>query len=85
MKALIFSLILTSLGLYPETGKVIEVNHKTDIVSVEIPNGYVYGFYGAEDWKVGDYASLLMSNNRTEVVTDDIVVDAEFSRIEALD
>ena len=84
MKALIFSLIFASIGLYPETGKVIEVNHMTDIVSVEIPNGYIYDFYGAEDWEVGDYASLLMDNNGTAMVTDDMVVDAEFSRIDAL-
>lgn len=81
-----FLLILTlAFGLYPEAGKVIDVCPEKDIVLVTTSTGNLYEFYGAEDWETDDYCMLLMHNNKTDTVKDDMVIDAEYVCIEALD
>lgn len=44
-----------------------------DLVACEDNSGNLWEFYGAEGWEIGDNASLLMSDNATQSVYDDII------------
>lgn len=64
---------------YAKTARVVEVNRATDEVSVEDSVGFLWTFYGCEDWEVGDCASLLMTNNGTLTIFDDEICGAQFN------
>ena len=65
-------------NLYPLSTVVTEINIKDDSVTVEDPNGNLWDFYGIEDWEVGDGCSLLMDNNGTENIEDDIIISTQY-------
>lgn len=77
-------LILTAIALtasadvYPMTAKVVEVNYDEDIVTVETFTGFLFSFEGCEDWAEGDCASLIMDDNGTEKILDDMIVMAQY-------
>lgn len=65
-------------NLYPLCGVVTEVDHKADTVKVTDGAGLDWVFNGAEDWFEGDFAALLMDDNRTPEVFDDKILDVKF-------
>ena len=65
--------------IYPETAIVTETNQETDIVTVETMNGNRFEFYGVEDYTTGDIVSMIMNSNKTEAVTDDIILSVKYS------
>lgn len=60
--------------IYPDTFLVTNVN--ADIVYAVDCNGNEWVWYGAEDFNKGDYAAVLMFNNQTETIFDDVVLTA---------
>lgn len=66
-------------NLYPATMKVIDIDESDDLVTVETATGFTYGFYGAQDLYNNDLVSLIMDDNGTEVITDDKIVDVQYS------
>lgn len=65
-------------NMYPLSTIVTEINIKDDSITVEDSNGNLWDFYGVEDWKVGDGCSLLMDNNGTENIEDDIIISTQY-------
>lgn len=59
---------------YPMSTTVREVDRKKDIVTVENNNGEQFQFTGVEDWQLGDICSLMLDNNGTENIYDDIII-----------
>ena len=85
MKKLIaLTLVLTALcgvasaELYPETARVVELNYDEDIVTVETFNGFLFSFYGCEDYCEGDGVALIMDDNGTEKVYDDCIIMVQY-------
>lgn len=84
LTAIALILILTAIALtasadvYPMTAKVVEVNYDEDIVTVETFTGFLFSFEGCEDWAEGDCASLIMDDNGTEKILDDVIVMAQY-------
>lgn len=80
--ALILILILTALtasaDVYPMTAKVISVDYAEDVVLVQDYNGFIFAFEGCEDWFEGDGASMVMDDNGTEDITDDVILMAHY-------
>ena len=78
-------LILTTIALtagaeiYPQTAKVITVDYDTDTVTVETFMGFTYAFSECEDWMEGDGVALLMDDNDTDEVADDLVLMAHYT------
>ena len=69
-------------SVYPLTAQVVEVNQENDLVACVDGAGNVWEFYGAEDWQMGDFASLLMDDNGTpETIYDDIITMAQYAGI----
>lgn len=63
---------------YALTTCVVELDKKNDVVTVEDSAGNRWKFFGVEDWKVNDCASLLMWDNGTESIFDDEVHGARY-------
>lgn len=65
-------------NIYLSEGTVICVNSDLDKVTVIDCDGEVYQFYGSEDWLVNDKCILLMDNNGTEDIKDDIIISTKY-------
>ena len=64
--------------LYAETGIIVETDAKQDLVTVECVNGNLFSFYGIEDYEEGDLVGMLMSNNGTGTVYDDVILSTNY-------
>ena len=61
-------------NIYLSEGTVICVNSDLNKVTVIDCDGEAYQFYGSEDWLVNDKCILLMDDNGTEDIKDDIYI-----------
>lgn len=64
--------------LYPLTTTVTQINN--DTVTVEDSNGNLWSFDGAEDWEVGDGCALIMDDNSTSEIVDDVIISAKYQQ-----
>lgn len=65
--------------VYPLTMKVVEVDTEADLVTAETYLGFMYAFYGVDDWQVGDCCSCIMFDNYTPEIMDDEIVQVAYS------
>ena len=72
--AVIMSLFMGSF--YPTCGVVTHVT-TDDIVTVRVYSGDEFAFYG-DDYEIGDAVAMLMHDNGTDLVFDDMVVAAQY-------
>ena len=61
--------VFTACGCYwyrPQTVDmmVFDLDRENDEVVCEDEQGNLWGFYGVEDWEIGDYAHITMRGNR---------------------
>lgn len=78
--AVVSAITLFKMGfLYPTTMQVINLDYKNDIVTVETATGFTYEFYGCEDYYINDLVSMVMFNNGTDNITDDIIISTRYS------
>ena len=75
---MMFSATFTTDHIYPLTTIVTEINPEIDVVSITDNNGFVWQFYGVEDWEEGDICSVIMNDNGTENIFDDIIVTTRY-------
>lgn len=62
--------------LYPLSTTVTEIEN--DTVTVEDTNGNLWSFDGAEDWEVGDTCALIMDDNSTKDIRDDVIISTRY-------
>ena len=70
---------------YAMTAIVSDLDYAGDTVTVENATGFTWCFSGTEDWDIGDVASLVMDDNGTEIIMDDLVVSVRYSGYVAAD
>lgn len=72
---------LCGAGLvYPATMQVTDIDYCRDVVTLETATGYIYQFYGAEDYCNGDLLSCVMFDTDADNdITNDIIVCHRFS------
>jgi len=73
-------LLMAVLGLgtiYPDT--LVVTNTQNNVITMETSNGFVYQVFGVEDIMDGDVLSVLFYDNGTDIITDDIVIDFNYS------
>lgn len=81
----IVAALITATGLiangflYPDTMIITEIDEEEDHVTMECANGNQFQMYGVEDYFIGDLVSCIMYNNGTDVVYDDVILDAEYA------
>lgn len=64
--------------LYPLTTIITAVDAENDVVECQDCNGNVWEFTGCDDWQVEDVASLIVFNNKTDDITDDEIIMANY-------
>lgn len=65
--------------LYPTIMQVTDLDYKRDIVEVTTSTGFVYEFYGTEDYYINDLVAVVMFNNGTpNTITDDAIIAARY-------
>ena len=69
----------STTDFYPLTAKVTALDKENDIVYCVDGSGFLWSFFGCEDWEVNDLASLLMNGNGTEIIYDDEIVKTHYS------
>lgn len=62
---------------YPLTTIVVELDKANDIVVCEDFNGNLWEFYETDDWFVGDICSIIMNDNGTDDIRDDVIIYCE--------
>lgn len=64
--------------LYPAAGTVRRVYKDNNVISVKLKNGVIFEFYAedAAEWHKGDLCAMIIDNNGTKTIYDDMVIDA---------
>lgn len=62
--------------LYPLSTTVTEIEN--DTVTVEDSNGNLWSFDGAEDWEINDSCALIMDDNNTKDIRDDVIISTRY-------
>ena len=58
---------------------VIEIDRKSDVVTVEDEAGHLWQFCGVEDWFIGDCIVLTMCDEGTIEIYDDTIIATTYS------
>ena len=61
-------------NLYILKSTIMEINDKSDIVTVITDNGNMYQFYGIEDWQINDKCLLIMDGKEVNNPKDDVII-----------
>ena len=69
----------TAGELYPLTARIVSIDRDGDNVLIATASGVTYAFYGVEDYDVNDYVSIIMNDNGTPSIYDDIIVSVRYS------
>ena len=69
----------TNNTIYTKCMKVTSLNYEEDIVTCETSTGYVFEFYGCEDYFINDLILCTMDNKGTKEIFDDEIIDTCFS------
>lgn len=75
---MMFYAAFTTDYIYPLTTVVTQVDKRTDIVCVEDGNGNKWSFFGVEDWQEGDVCSMIMNNQGTKDISDDVIIKQQY-------
>lgn len=67
--------------IYSNVAKVIELDRENDIVTCIDGIGYEWEFSGCEDWQMYDYCSMVMYDNNTSLIFDDVIIDVKYEII----
>lgn len=66
-------------NIYAKTAIVYDLDYENDIVYISDSNGNAWSFTGIEDYELGDYVSIIMYDNDTPNIYDDIIVSVRYS------
>ena len=81
MAAIIIALIM-GFNVYPASGFVTDMNVPENTVTVTDATGHEWAFEGTEDWFIGDGVSMILSDNGTEIVTDDTILSVRYNGLD---
>lgn len=70
---------IASSNVYPMTCKVVEVNTTDDVVIAIDATGNEWEWNGVDDWQFGDCVSMIMNDNGTNEIYDDIIISIRYS------
>lgn len=68
------SMALCNAEIYPNCGVVSELDYKQDIVYFTDSTDNIWGFYGIEDWQIGDIVTVIMDDMDTMMIYDDEII-----------
>ena len=65
-------------SLYARQAVVTTINTGKDFVGFTDQKGNEWYLYGVEDWSLGDEALIVMDDNNTDYIFDDVMVSATY-------
>ena len=65
--------------LYPRAFVITELDYENDLVIVEDATEHIWDFEEIEDWEIGDMVVAIMSDNGTEIMSDDYFVEIRWA------
>lgn len=65
--------------IYPQCAIIDNLDYKTDVVTCIDSVGFIWQFYGCEDYAIGDLVSFTMWDAFTEEIFDDTILDVRYS------
>lgn len=66
-------------NLYPISTKVVSIDYTMDRVTVQQANGTLWTFCCCDDWELDDNCNIIINDNGTPEVYDDVIVDCRYS------
>lgn len=60
-------------------GIVESINHEENYITIVDNSGNAWEWEGVEDWQENDIAVMMMNNNGTEKITDDIIMNIKYT------
>lgn len=67
-----------SQDVYAKSGKIVELDYENDVVTCKDCVGYVWEFYGVEDWHVGDWCAMVLKTMGTQSILDDEIISVRY-------
>ena len=64
---------------YALTAVVVSLDYDADVVEVEDYVGNVWAFEGCEDWQVMDVCAMMMDDNDTATIYDDVILSTRYN------
>lgn len=65
-------------NLYAKSGRIVELDEEHDIVTFVDCNGFLWCFYGVEDWNVGDWCAVIFDTMGTDTIFDDEIISVRY-------
>jgi hypothetical protein len=65
-------------GFYPLCGVVVEINYDEDLFYVVDGAGIEWVLTECDDWQIGDLVGMIMFDNYTATIYDDIIVEYRY-------
>ena len=65
-------------NIYEKRGNVVDIDFGNDIVIALDEDGNLWEFYREPGWQIGDPVNLVLNDNNTANITDDIIENVEF-------
>ena len=66
-------------NIYNKCMVITNLDYQTDIVTCETSTGFIFEFYGCEDYLINDIIICTMNNKGTKEIFDDEIIDTSFS------
>lgn len=66
-------------NIYAKTAIIYDFDYENDTVYISDSNGEAWSFTGIEDYQIGDYVSMIMYDNDTSSIYDDIIISVRYS------
>lgn len=64
--------------IYPLSVQITDLNYEDDTITFTDFRGENWVYIGCEDWEIGDNANLIMYNNMTSEIYDDIILTIKY-------
>lgn len=74
----IVAMLIFNGTIYSTTCVIVDTDYETDTVTMSTASGYLYQFEGIEDYWNGDLVSVIMYNNGTPEIIDDVILSHRY-------
>ena len=66
------------IDLYAKNAVVVELNRNSDLVKIQDSQGFVWEFFGCEDWEINDNCACIMNTQGTSEIFDDVILKVTY-------
>ena len=67
--------------LYAATMRVYATDEKTDVLTLEDSQGFLWEIAGVDDWTAGDFANVILDDAGTDQIFDDQILAVKYENL----